>query len=217
MLGAAWLAYGLWQQGWFLIAAWLGVNFLVLGIAHGMRWHGAFGKRADGTLPQWSWLFYLPLHLLTCLLWRVAWMLTRAPATSEVTAQLIVGRRLLGSEFQRLSERGIANIVDLTAEFQEPSLMRHHSAYRLLPILDGSAPDARSIDSFVQSLRPGLTFIHCAQGHGRTALIALAFMISSGVASNEVEALAMLKAIRPRVRLNRCQRACLREYLNLRA
>lgn len=216
VLGAAWLAYGLLQGGWFLIAAWLGTNFLLLGIAHAKCWHAVFGKGMDGTLPLWSWLLFLPLHLLTYIAWRAVFMLTRAPATSEVTPQLVVGRRLLASEFANLADRGVANVVDLTAEFQEPSVIRQHSAYRPLPILDGSAPDARSMYGFVQSLRPGLTYIHCAQGHGRTALVAAAFMITSGIASDEVEATKMLKTVRPRVRLNRCQRACLREYLQLR-
>jgi hypothetical protein len=54
---------------------------------------------------------------------------SRKPARSVVTEQLVVGRRLLASEFGGEFD----NYIDLTAEFAEPSTIRHSPAYRSFP------------------------------------------------------------------------------------
>jgi hypothetical protein len=61
LLGVTLIVLGAIERGWFLLAVWLGCNFLILGIAHGRGSHGVFGKRPDGSLPLWSWLLFFPL------------------------------------------------------------------------------------------------------------------------------------------------------------
>lgn len=95
-----------------------------------------FGKRADGTLPLWSWVAFLPLLIYATVVWHLIRLLSREPAHNTVTEQLVVGRRLLA--FERAGE--FDNFVDLTAEFSEPSLIRSSPSYRSFPILDGEAP-----------------------------------------------------------------------------
>jgi hypothetical protein len=65
LLGVTLIVLGAIERGWFLVAVWLGCNFLILGIAHGRRSHGVFGKRPDGSLPLWSWLLFFPLLVYT--------------------------------------------------------------------------------------------------------------------------------------------------------
>ncbi len=54
LLGVVLVILGLVKRGWFLMAVWLGCDFLSLGVAHGRGSHRVFGKRPDGTLPRWS-------------------------------------------------------------------------------------------------------------------------------------------------------------------
>jgi hypothetical protein len=207
-LGAVLIAFGLADRGWLLIAVWLGFDFVILGIAHGRGSHGVFGKKADGTLQSWSWLVFFPLLICTTAVWHLVRLLSREPARSIVTDGLVIGRRLLATEFDGTFD----NYVDLTAEFSEPSLIRHSSSYRSFPILDGAAPTAEALREVVASLGPGRTFVHCAQGHGRTGLFGLAILLRSGVARTVEDGLRLLRDARPGIRLNREQLECIRTY-----
>src|SRR5512147_958145 len=158
-LGVVLVVLGLIEGRWFLLAVWLGSDFLALGVAHGRGLHGVFGKRADGTLPFWSWLVFLPLLIYTAAVWHLIRLFSREPARGAVTEQLVVGRRLLASELQGEFD----NYVDLTAEFAEPRAIRRAPSYRSFPILDGAAPTPEALRRAVAGLRPGRTFIHCAQ------------------------------------------------------
>ena len=206
LLGIVLVVFGLVERGWFLVMAWFGCDFLVLGIAHGRGLHRVFGKRADGTLPLWSWLVFLPLLIYTAVVWHLVF--SREPARNAVSDQLVIGRRLLSFEV----EGQFDNFVDLTAEFSEPSSIRGASSYRSFPILDGAAPTPEALREVVTSLRPGRTFVHCAQGHGRTGLFALAVLLHSGVVRSVEDGLRMLTAVRPAIRLNRVQLRCIQVY-----
>lgn len=190
---------------------WLGGDFLALGIAHTFGIQQIFGKRADGALPIWSWLIFLPLLLFTGAVWHIARLISREPAFNTVTKDLVVGRRLLSGE---LKEK-FANYIDLTAEFAEPTAIRRSDAYLSFPILDGAAPDPTALRDFLDRLRPGKTFVHCAQGHGRTGLFAVAFLLKSGAAPTARECLKRLESIRPGIRLNKAQRRFLEEFTAL--
>lgn len=208
LLGVVFVALGLVEQGWLFVLAWLGCDLLVLGIAHGRDAHRVFGKRPDGTLPWWSWLLFLPLHAFTWALWHLVRLAGRKPAYNVVNDQLVIGRRLRACE---VNDR-FDNFVDLTAEFFEPGAICHAASYRSFPILDGAAPTPEALQAVVASLRPGRTFIHCAQGHGRTGLFAAAVLLHSGTACSVEESLAILLRVRPAIRLNREQRQCLEAY-----
>ena len=207
-LGLLLLAAGLWERGWMLLAAWFGGDFLALGIAHATGAHGLFGKRPDGSLPLWSWLVFLPLLLFSLALWQVLRLATREPAQNAVAEQLVVGRRLSASELADQFE----NYVDLTAEFAEPAAIRRAPGYRSFPILDGAAPTPAALAGAIASLKPGSTFVHCAQGHGRAGLFALACLLKSGQARTVDEGLRILKQARPAINLGRAQRACLEAF-----
>jgi len=211
LLGAVLITLGMVERGWALLAVWLGCDFLALAIAHGLGAHRVFGKRADGSLPLWSWLVFLPLLTYTSAVWRLRRVLEREPARNEVTERLVVGRRLLASEL----DGGFDNYVDLTAELAEPSAIRRSPAYRSFPILNDAAPTPEALRVAVQSLSPGRTFIHCAHGYGRSGLFSLAVLLSSGDARSVEDGLQMLKTARPGIRLNREQLKCIQLYADL--
>ena len=209
LLGLGLILLGSVRTGWFLLAIWLGCNFLVLGMAHALGAHRVLGKRRDGTLPFWSWLIFFPLHVYTLVVWHLFRLFSKEPAQSSVGEQLTIGRRLLAQE----CEGGFENYVDLTAEFSEPSAIRKAPGYFSFPILDGAAPRPEALHRAVAELRPGRTFIHCAQGHGRTGLFALAVLLHSGVAATVEDGLLILHAVRPGVCLNREQMECIKAFV----
>ena len=208
LLGVVLVVFGLVERGWFLVMVWFGCDFLVLGVAHALGSHRVFGKRADGTLPAWSWLVFFPLLVYTAVVWHFVRLFSRESARNAVTEQLVVGRRLLSFEV----EGQFDNFVDLTAEFSEPSSIRCSPSYRSFPILDGAAPTPEALRAAIARLRPGRTFVHCAQGHGRTGLFALAVLLSSGAVRSVEDGLLMLSAVRPGIRLNREQLRCIQVY-----
>ncbi len=208
LLGLVLIGLGFFERGWLLLAVWLGCDFLALGIAHARGAHRVFGKQTDGALLVWSWLVFLPLLLYTNAVWNFLRLFSREPAHNRLTEDLVVGRRLVPGEL----DGEFANYVDLTAEFAEPLAIRRSAAYLCFPILDGAAPDPSALHEFVVRLRPGKTFIHCAQGHGRTGLFALAVMLKSGAARTVSEGLEKLVSVRPGVRLTAVQRRCIENF-----
>jgi hypothetical protein len=210
LLGLLLIALGVIQGGWMLLTVWLGADFFVVGIAHTLSAHRIFGKRSDGSLPFWSCLLFLPLLLYTGAVWHLIRFCSREPAHNTVSDNLVVGRRLLPREVPG----EFANYIDLTAEFAEPPRIRSAAGYLSFPILDGSAPDPAALRDFLDHLRPGKTFIHCAQGHGRTGLFAIAHLLHSGAAPTVDEALDKLRSVRSRIRLNSLQRRCVVKFAN---
>lgn len=211
-LGLALIIAGFIQRGSSWMVVWPGANLLALAIAHATGAHGVFGKRSDGRIPIYSRLFFLLLLAWITAAWHIMRLCSHDPATSIVTDRLIVARRLLASEIAQCFD--VENYVDLTAEFCEPMAIARLPAYRCFPILNASAPDADVLRDAVRSLRPGRTFVHCGHGHGRTTVFALAVLITSGVAHGIEDALGMLKAARPAMRLNRTQRRCIQLYFD---
>jgi len=170
VLGAALILLGIGYGGWYLLLVWLGCDFLALAIAYVKGGHGLFGKRSDGTLPWWSWLVFGPLLVGSYAFWHARRFTSGKPAFTKVTEQLIVGRRLLPSEVDGQFD----NYIDLTAEFAEPPTIRRLPGYRSFPILDHAAPSPDVLRTEILRLGPGRTLVHCAEGHGRAPLFALA-------------------------------------------
>jgi hypothetical protein len=190
---------------------WLAADFVVVGVAYALRRPGVFGKRADGTIPLWSWLCFLPYHALNVAVWHFARLISSEPASNEVGDALIIGRRPMNDE----AVPDVANLVDLTSELPEPPRFRAHAGYICLPTLDATAPSLELLALTMSRLKPGRTFIHCAQGHGRTGLAALAFLLSRGLVDNVPNALRKIQLARPGVRLNDEQYRCAEAYAAL--
>ena len=105
-------------------------------------------------------------------------------------------------------------IVDLTSEFSEPRAVRTRCVYLCLPTLDNAVPDGKAFGEMVRKVaaNEGAVYIHCALGHGRSALGAAAVLMARGLASSPEEALGQVKRARPGVRLNRWQWAFLKKW-----
>jgi hypothetical protein len=211
LLGLLLIVAGTLERGWAWLAVWLGCNLVALAFAHAKGVHRIFGKRPYGTLPLWAWLVFFPMLGYTLVVWHSHRIFSRKPPWSVITGQLVVGRRLLASEL----DGAFDNYVDLTAELTEPSAIRRLPAYRSFPILNDAAPSPEALRTAIRSLKPGRTFVHCGRGYHRSALFALAMLLTSGVARNVEDGLRMLTAARPGIRLTRAQYKCIKGYADL--
>ena len=59
----------------------------------------------------------------------------------------------------------------------------------------------------------GGVYVHCAQGHGRSATVVAAVLLAKGLAGNKEEAEQLLKKARAKVRLNRKQQRLLDRFI----
>ena len=202
LLGAAISFQGFLFPSLFIPLLWLGVSFVALGITYWLRRPSLLGKRPDGLIAWWSWLAFLPLHIFIQAVWHLTRLCTREHPTDSISDQFMVGRRLLPTEVPA----GIGLVVDLTSEFPEPFGVRQGRDYRLFPMLDASVPDIRELREFIAELPDVATYVHCAQGHGRTGLFSIAYLVERGICATATEALAVLTAARPGIALNHEQR-----------
>ncbi|MHB8994595.1 MAG: phosphatase domain-containing protein [Armatimonadota bacterium] len=200
-------AIALYFGGFAYILLWPALACLLVGLAYAGFGACVFGKRADGSLPLWSWVALLPYLAFTWSIWKLKRKISKEPFYNEVAPGLWVGRRVLGGELPE----GVLVLVDVTCEFAEPSSALGRCEYRSLPTLNYSVPERGALVALVEELanRDGV-YIHCAQGHGRSATLVAALLMRRGTARTPAEAVGMVTAVRPKVHLEPCQQ----EFLN---
>lgn len=185
---------------------WLAAAFAHVGAASLFARPRALGKRPDGSLAWPAVLLLLPFFLLTWALWHVQRAVSRERCWDRVGPGLLLGRRPLAGELPR----ELTHLVDLTAEFPAARGVARRAVYRCVPLLDACAAPDDVLLALVADLRelPGPIYVHCAQGHGRSAMVVIALLLARGAASVE-QAEAAVIAARPGVRLHAEQRAAL--------
>lgn len=196
---------------WASLALYPALSFAVLASAY-LSGHAAiFGKR-QGRLSPVTLLWGLPYLLVSYGVWWAWRTLTREPAHHLVQEGLWLGRRPLAGELPAQVER----VVDMTAELSRAGGLRAGLTFLELPTLDGLPPkDVAAFDALIGELtqNPMPTYIHCAQGHGRSALVVLALLLSADETLEVDEALKRLQHIRPGVSLGGAQRTFLTRWL----
>jgi protein-tyrosine phosphatase len=197
------------HRGWFWLMLWPATSFLVVAAAYLVIGPRILGKRSNGTLPWYSTIVLLPYLLFAWIAWHIIRLINNERPCNEVSPSLVIGRRLRASDLPN----EINLVVDLTAEFIEPRGIRRGRDYICVPMLDGAVPSeaalARAVAAADESQGP--VYIHCAQGHGRTGLVAAALLLAQGRAADTDEAIQTLKSARPKVHLNRGQMRFLRK------
>ena len=184
-------------------------SFGVVSAAYLSSSPGVFGKRFDGGRSRIGTLLVLPYVLYVAAVWHLVRLLSREPKLNFLGDDLVLSRRLLSHELPQ----NIASVVDLTCEFSEPNEHWTIQSYTCYPMLDGSGATKNALRQLVAAISdmPKPVLIHCAQGHGRTGLVAAAVLLVTGKAQTAEGAIAMVKPVRPGIELNREQRSVLKE------
>ncbi len=153
-------------------------------------------------------VLFAPYLLVTWSIWWFVWLRSREPPLHRL-GTLILARRLLAHEVPD----DAAILVDLTAEFVEPRTVTRDRAYFAFPILDGGIPRIEPLRVFLAALPDaGVMLIHCAQGHGRTAMVVACLLLERRRATGARAAIDLVLAARPGARMTRAQRAFVEAY-----
>jgi protein-tyrosine phosphatase len=209
MLGLGLIAMAAVNGGIAWLLLWPAVSFFVVAAAYAGAGPRVLGKRPDGSLqPGWG-AIALPFLMYSWAVWHALRLLSREPPWQEVAPQLRIGRRLLPREFPA----DVGLLVDVAAEFPEPGSNRVGRTYVSFPVLDASVPKVDDLVALAQKIckHDGVVLIHCAQGHGRSGLVAAAVLLCRGKATTVIDAIRQIRASRPGVRLNPQQRRVLNE------
>jgi hypothetical protein len=215
LLGSALLALGLASAGLprRILMAGSGIGFLGVSVAYFCHWPGFFGKTRNGRILLTSYVLFAPYHLLNWLSLALHRLVFREPAYSEILPGCYLGGRLFPWEAARLLEREVCSVLDLTCELSETRRLRELRAYFCVPLLDRSAPSPDELEIALDFLRQragkGPVYVHCALGHGRSAAVLAAWLAASGQAGSGEEALEIIRARRPSVRLSSVQKQML--------
>lgn len=192
-----------------VVAAWLGMVSLFVGIAYVRRAPHWFGKKADGRLPLHTWLLWAPHLGLSWLTYTAFRAIKRERASDLVAPRIYVGRRPRTEEIPK----DVTLVIDLCAELPTHAHIRDNYTYLALPTLDGTEPTVADIERAIVAFRAteGAAYVHCAFGHGRSATIAAALILDRGEGQAETVEAEMRKA-RGGIRMSGPQRAQLRAW-----
>jgi protein-tyrosine phosphatase len=187
---------------------WLATSLALVALAYAGFPRFAFAKDPrTGRIPATRKALLLPYLAMTWGLWHLLRAVGREAACVPLSPGLTIGRRLLRSEYPS----DVATIVDLTWEFERVVPTKEGVRYELIPILDAASLSPRELAEVAARIAslPRPLYVHCAQGHGRTAMVAAAVLLSVGIAESGEDALWQVRAARPGARPNRRQRESL--------
>jgi hypothetical protein len=167
-------------------------------------------KRATGRRAGVGWVLFAPYFLLNAATFGLYRRLSREPASVQVAPNLFFGRRLTPREAEAA---GWASVLDLAGEFPASRAVER---YRSLPVLDATAPTEDELRSaaawLAEAVGSGPVYVHCALGHGRSACVVIAYLLSVGAVGTVAEGERRLRSLRPGVRLHPPQRRLLRQF-----
>lgn len=188
--------------------AWAGTSFLLIGAAYAGLGARVLGKRTNGRLQWWTVMLLLPFFLLIWVTWWLARLFSRENCCDEIVPGLWLGRYPLPGEVPERASR----VVDLAAEFPRLQRTTGSREYISLPTLDAGVPERQAFLDVVQAIVASseCTYIHCAQGHGRSAIVMAAVLIAKGLAADVESAERQIRERRPGVKLNRRQQKFVR-------
>ncbi|MEM7715492.1 MAG: dual specificity protein phosphatase family protein [Cyanobacteria bacterium P01_A01_bin.68] len=192
------------------ILFWYGISFLTLGIAYISLGAKVFGKSKNGKLSKLSFSLLLPYLLLTWAVWHIQRLISQEDCCNKIVPGIWLGRRPYINELPN----NINLIIDLTAEFSEPSNIISGKTYICIPTLDTLVPNKNVFHELVIKITnwKGNVYIHCALGHGRSATVVAGVLIAKGLVNNFEEAEKLLKIARPNIKFSQAQRKLLNNF-----
>lgn len=194
-----------------LMVGWPVVTCSILSLGYLGFVHNVFGKKPDGTLPLINILCLLPYLTIYHGVWHARRWMGHNPGCDEIRPGLFISRRLYGHELPE----NVDLIIDLTSEFVEPEPLRMAADYVCVPVLDGGAISLKAIVGAVHRIteHKGTALVHCAEGNGRSVMIAAAVLLFEGEAQSVSNAVELIQVNRPAARLRPPQQRVLETLL----
>jgi hypothetical protein len=185
---------------WGLVIAWPAASLVVVSTGYLGLGPGVFGKR-EGRLHPLARALHAP-YLLALSIWH-PWRAEGAP-DDLVCPRLRLGRRASRRRAAALVEQGVTAVLDLTCEYDEVVPFRA-VGYHNAQVLDLTPPPlerlAEAVAFVLDRMGSGEVYVHCAQGSGRSAIVAAACLLALDEALGVDDACARVEAARPTVRL----------------
>ncbi len=202
------------QRGAFFLFLWPALAFGVVSFGYAFLRPSVVGKRTDGTFHPGRRLALLPFFALSEGLWHLHSWFTHEDSYNEVAPKLWVGRW----PGARALPDDVHMVVDVTAELPAHKTITGSKRYVCLPALDATVPDERAFRELVARLssEAGGIFVHCAFGHGRSAMLAAALLIERGLARDADSAERLMRRSRPGIGLSGLQRSYVERFAQLR-
>jgi len=193
-----------------LLALWPAACCVAVSISYLFYSPTIFGKSHTGRLNPISTVLLFPYLAFTWLTWHLMRIVSPENATDRLDERTTIGRRLLAYEVPT----GIDNFIDLTAEFGEPRSVVTNTNYIAFPILDASIVSPTELTAMVSKIDEleGTTYIHCAQGHGRTGFLTAALLIYRDPHLTVDGAIQEIQRVRPALTCNRTQIETLKRW-----
>lgn len=202
--------------------AWaVAIGLIGVALAYGLNSTAPFGRRQSGFHAPWAWVINWFNFASLAFFWRLWRHLTDEDPWNEVMPGLFVGRRLVEVDRRSFEPLGPWAVVDGTSELAEPRLLREQAAYLAVPALDGFPPTQAQLRRAVawmgdQAARGRKLYVHCAVGHGRSATIAAAYLLTRRDFDDVDVAVAAMRSKRRWIRLRGVQRDALVRWLGER-
>ena len=192
-IATATVARVLGSMGYWLL--WPAISLGLVAAAYALLGVGAFQKDGEGRCSWAAWLLFLPYRPGA---WINARLWTRHdPPAVHVADGVWIGRMPLAHEIAALPTRCV---VDLCAELPVPrglEVVRAHPALDLVPVDRAVLEQAAA--SIEALRRDGQVLVVCALGYGRSAAAIAAWLLLSGRAADAAQAVAMVRAAKPRI------------------
>lgn len=200
--------------GWLIVLIlYAACSFLLLAVAYFASCPGLLMKRVSGCRSIGTWVIFGPYFLLNAVTYGMCKLVSREPPYAQVLPNLFFGRRLSASECTAVPWTGV---LDLAAEFAESRPLRELASYKSLPVLDGTCPTDQQLRfalSWIGAMSSsGPVYIHCALGHGRSACVVIAYLLSVGEVNTVESGEQRLQSLRPGVRLSTTQYRTLLQF-----
>ena len=181
-----------------LVLLWIFANLMTLAIAYFLnKPEYVLGKNEHGKIKPLSLFLNLPWLVFTWTCFKLQIILSKEDFSNQIYGTNIwISRRPTNSD--DLSQFDL--IIDLTAEFP---CDRFKGQYLSYPNLDGhilnSLPNKLTID------KEQRTLIHCANGHGRSALFTSLLMVELNYSKKPEDSLQSIFKSRPLALPNKTQ------------
>ncbi|MGU7843692.1 phosphatase PAP2/dual specificity phosphatase family protein [Burkholderia sp. AW33-5] len=202
--------------GWALAAGWAALALACVAWIYRRGAPGAFQKDDAGRFPVFIRWLLAPTIAGAFVNSRV-WTF-RHPAPARIDERVSIGRTPTTRELRR---HGFTALVDLTAEMPRWAAADASLAYASVPQLDLVAPTAAQLAAAVAALErlhaDGRdVLICCALGYGRSVLCAAAWLAARRGLGDARDALAAVRAMRPRAVWSDDGAAVLQDWIDRR-